>query len=1486
MPRIPCYAGFDIGSQGIHCAVLSKDGKIVFTLPSRLHFGNPVLVFTQMLKDVQKRCKSIVSVSFTGSVGKLIADATKTLFVYDPLAIPLGAHHIAPDAKYVFHIGAKDPYYFELGSVRVREKTKVYGLDHSTGTKCGGGSGILAFKQYKRLYGAQFPVKLTDTEKLSDLKKKKAILRNITKLQRQADKIFDFAGRESRKSKSNLDVGGRCGVVIQSDMIHLQNSGEDLSDIVQGMNHRIARNYISDVIRTRSLKNERAIGTGGVLINQDIREVLEKELGCPIEVPKHYLAVGAIGVCLKAIERDDKRVVDLKKLGSLEKAQKRSIGYSDSLQHGLKHVKFYGKDNLPDVESFIDEGRTLNVLFGIDGGSTTSKIAVVDSKTKTLLFKVYIKTHGNPGKAGKELFRLTKEWADSHNIMLNIIGLGFTGSSASLYDLLFLDKSRKEFAQSDVVKDEITCHALGIKHFQKNTDTILEQGGQDAKFTVFDGDVVKFSKMNLSCMAGTGQTMENMGEMIGLNVIELNEAALKAKRVPVIDQTCGVFGEFGVSELIALGLPKEEIAASIIYQCAGGYINQFVANERLGSVISAQGGPMLGKAVLAAIAGLTGKEINAFPHREIIGAFGAALAVLKNVEELEKSAISYETKFRGWHIIDTEFHKEKKRCSEVFGSKSCGMRDCNLDVYHIGAAQVIANGMCPVGNPDSARTVQKPDYFSRYKRILDSHLKRFTGTTTQNAVTIGIPRSLTFLNEKGVFYTALYHKLGFSIVVCDESDDEVVDLGIRHCHTEFCFPMKITTGQARKLLDKADKILLVNAIQVRKGEKKLKFCPYVEGQGYHVKASLHLDENMILHPVIEFDDQGSVKAERINEDLERAFPGKKFSTRQITGAISFALQAQKGFLDEIHIEGKKILQDVEQKREYAYVAIGRGYTLLDQKACSRVEELFCKKGLNLIPAYFFDTSHLDIEKVAPNMYWNLGQKVIQDSVYVAQAKNLYPVRFTNFNCGPDQILQYIERDIFQRADKPWLLLQTDGHSSNKQFATRILAHDETVRQNLGKHKLLALDGFHVHQPEISTASRILGVAHMGDMSVVGAAALRGYGVRAEVMDTWTDEAKEFSKKLTISMACRPFDVQVGDSIAWLNGLKRRGIDPNAEAMILMPDASGPCRFGQYSRIIRRLLNENGYQDVPIISPKSNDGYATPVIPKNPIKIFVLVLKAIFCYDTIFNALLRIRPYEVRKGEADKVYGECLGMLVHSLETNRGRDLVQVMERCGKLFAKVKLRQERYPLVLMVGEIFVRHHSPINEDSIRRLESNNLEVYLSPVFEWVDYVRDQYRHELFRTGRLMKATQQQFIDSYVHLMKSRLYRPFTELLRGREGHRAFLIVQYTEKKHLFTKMISGESGITIGTVNYFAEGLLHATDGITISGIYHVAPFGCMHETLATSVCRNVIIQHRNEKSIIPFMDAVFGTTPNPNLDAEIAAFAEECYLKREMLNER
>lgn len=275
--------GFDIGTEFVNSVVLDGRGKLVLAGEPRMHFGNPSGTLVSLLEEMDSKGLRVEDgvVAFTGDGGKTLASVTNSAFFYDTITIPLGANFLDPKARYVFHIGARDPYFFETDIIDVSGEKRFFVPDHETGTKCGGGSGILITKQCRRLFeksvppGGDFQARLVQ--------------------------MYGLAQDAARGADKKIDVGGRCGVVIQSDMIHLQNSGERIENILYGMFNRIAKNFQSDVVRVRTLdRKEYGVATGGVFGNPLLVDMIEKHLGVSVKCPEYFQHVGAIGAALKA----------------------------------------------------------------------------------------------------------------------------------------------------------------------------------------------------------------------------------------------------------------------------------------------------------------------------------------------------------------------------------------------------------------------------------------------------------------------------------------------------------------------------------------------------------------------------------------------------------------------------------------------------------------------------------------------------------------------------------------------------------------------------------------------------------------------------------------------------------------------------------------------------------------------------------------------------------------------------------------------------------------------------------------------------------------------------------------------------------------------------------------------------------------------------------------------------------------------------------
>ncbi len=136
---------------------------------------------------------------------------------------------------------------------------------------------------------------------------------------------------------------------------------------------------------------------------------------------------------------------------------------------------------------------------------------------------------------------------------------------------------------------------------------------------------------------------------------------------------------------------------------------------------------------------------------------------------------------------------------------------------------------------------------------------------------------------------------------------------------------------------------------------------------------------------------------------------------------------------------------------------------------------------------------------------------------------------------------------------------------------------------------------------------------------------------------------------------------------------------------------------------------------------------------------------------------------------------------------------------------------------------------------------------------------------------------------------KLAAPFHEALEGRHVlPHPMEIIEKLEREHEGHGNIEGESPLSTGIAYYFMHDLIQPHGDACISGIFHVGPFTCMQEGVATAKIEAMMKEFRkkNPDLVFPIIHAFFGDSPNASLPAEIAVFREQCYQKRELLRGR
>ena len=214
-----------------------------------------------------------------------------------------------------------------------------------------------------------------------------------------------------------------------------------------------------------------------------------------------------------------------------------------------------------------------NLLLGIDIGSTTAKLALIDDGE--LIYSRYERHFSQVRQKTLEMVEAIKELLDGRSFTVAVSGSAGMGMA---------NAARLSFVQ------EVYATAECVRCLQPDTDAVIELGGEDAKIIFFTGGLDE--RMNGSCAGGTGAFIDQMATLLNLSNTEMDELSLSHQHLYPIASRCGVFAKTDIQPLINQGATKADIAASI-YQAV---VNQTVGGLAQGREIAGNilylGGPL------------------------------------------------------------------------------------------------------------------------------------------------------------------------------------------------------------------------------------------------------------------------------------------------------------------------------------------------------------------------------------------------------------------------------------------------------------------------------------------------------------------------------------------------------------------------------------------------------------------------------------------------------------------------------------------------------------------------------------------------------------------------------------------------------------------------------------------------------------------------------------------------------------------------------
>lgn len=211
---------------------------------------------------------------------------------------------------------------------------------------------------------------------------------------------------------------------------------------------------------------------------------------------------------------------------------------------------------------------------GLDVGSTTVKIVVMDSNKNTI-YKDY-----------------QRHFSDTKNTVCNVLESLLLKYPSNTYTLALTGSgamSAAKFLGVDFIQEVVSCKRA-VEKYIPQTDVVIELGGEDAKIIYFDNSIEQ--RMNGTCAGGTGAFLDQMASLLHTDTAGLNELAKGYQTIYPIASRCGVFAKTDIQPLINEGAAKEDIAASIFQAVVNQTISGLACGRPIRGNVAFLGGPL------------------------------------------------------------------------------------------------------------------------------------------------------------------------------------------------------------------------------------------------------------------------------------------------------------------------------------------------------------------------------------------------------------------------------------------------------------------------------------------------------------------------------------------------------------------------------------------------------------------------------------------------------------------------------------------------------------------------------------------------------------------------------------------------------------------------------------------------------------------------------------------------------------------------------
>lgn len=1273
--------GIDIGSTTVKLAIVDPISKQLLYSKYQRHNTQQIDTLCQMLNEAAIQYPNAkFRIAVCGSGGKPVATVLQVPYIQEVVANAAAIQACYPQARTAIELGGQDAkiifFYYDTS----RQQLQI--SDMRMNGSCAGGTGAFIDEVASLLY---IPVNQFDA------------------LAKQGNSVFD--------------ISGRCGVFAKTDIQPLLIQGVLHEDIALSTFHAIARQTIGGLAQGLTLEPPIVFEGGPLTFNPTLIKVFAERLHLTeqdILIPEHPETIVAFGTAIampQLFPKESSKIALHTLIEQLQSAKEITLQVSHTKtkpffsteKEKKSFLQRHEKELLPLSPAIPLNGK-LPVYIGIDSGSTTSKIVLLDTQSH-VIDSFYANNHGDAILVIRDALLAIQQRYAAQGIILQVLGLGTTGYGEKLMAKAF---------GADYHTVETVAHAQSCKHFYPNASFLLDIGGQDMKAIWLKDGIISNIMLNEACSSGCGSFLENFATNLQIPVDQIATAAFRSTSPAELGSRCTVFMNSTIIHEQRCGKQPNDLMAGLCRSIIKNVFTKVVRlkhPDELGAQIIVQGGTFRNMAVLRAIEEYLDTQVTLAPYPGEMGALGVALLTKQHIAECGYNNKNAST-FIGFGAL-SNFDFTTKTGIACNGCNN----HCNRTIMEFSnGTQWITGNRCEKGSvntlPINSHAI---DLFSFRETLLFQDYP-YQQVSSDKQQTIGLPRILEFWDSMP-FWSTFFHALGYHTVFSQKSNRKLYEQGLQYVASDtVCFPAKLVHGHIMNLAQQHVDRIFMPYIMHMPPEGTDSLSPYVCSivMGYpmvihHTQSPDALYQIPFDTPVFHWFNPKNRKT----QICAYAVKTLHVTQKEAEAAFSQGEQILLQFRKQLQAQGQQIIKHAMQNNTFAIVLAGRPYHN-DPFICHTISKQFAEKGISVLTVDSLPgINQVDLKNTNIEITNNYHTRMLSAAMIVAEHPELEYVQIVSFGCGHDAVLSdEIIRILTERSNKVPLILKMDESDASGALSIRIQSFLETIliRKKM-QTQTVSCKALPTPNPlkftKADKKQRILLIPNISiEVSKLLSGILKKENYIVETVPIGTTEQIHLGKKYVHNDICFPCQMVIGELIS---ALQKKNCSQN-EIAVGMVKFQCDCRMSHYAGLLRKGLDAAGFSQVPILTTDAND--TKDMHPNIMLLGPSAILEAVWTFmmlDILTDLCRKIRPYELHIGETNCVYQRCVDEIADAIQDGISSAKTAFIEAIDAMQRIPYDRSIAKPRVLITGELLVTYHSGSNFNIESYMEQNGMET---------------------------------------------------------------------------------------------------------------------------------------------------------------------------------